>query len=96
MTSPILARKHYDEPSVFTAENLLREARRQKGLPAWTVPPVCILDPDGDIGRLLLDTGRARPAPHWACYHTELLLFEEADSPMGLVQPRSTPAASAP
>jgi len=37
-TPPILAHKHYDAPSAFTPESLLREARRQKGvarLDAW-------------------------------------------------------------
>ncbi len=29
---PILREKHYVAPSAFTAESLLREARRQKGL----------------------------------------------------------------
>jgi hypothetical protein len=29
---PILAQKHYAQPSAFTPENLLREARRQKQL----------------------------------------------------------------
>jgi hypothetical protein len=29
---PILAQKHYTQPSAFTPENLLREARRQKRL----------------------------------------------------------------
>ncbi|OHE81098.1 MAG: hypothetical protein A2107_06575 [Verrucomicrobia bacterium GWF2_62_7] len=86
MTSPILNHKHYGEPSVFTAENLLREARRQKGLAPGNVPPICILDPDGDIGRLLLNTGRARRSPEWACYHTELLVFEEAGVKTGLVR----------
>jgi uridine phosphorylase len=83
--SPILANKHYTEPSVFTVENLLREARRQKQILAATVPEVCVLDPDGDIGRLLLSTGRARPSPDWACYHTELLLFQHAGVRLGLV-----------
>jgi hypothetical protein len=50
-TPPILAGKHYDEPSAFVPENLLREARRQKGLKDGTVPSVCVLDPDGDIVR---------------------------------------------
>jgi uridine phosphorylase len=86
MTSPILNHKHYGEPSVFTAENLLREARRQKALAPGNVPQVCVLDPDGDIGRLLLDTGRARVSPDWACYHTDLLAFEHAGLEMGLVR----------
>jgi uridine phosphorylase len=29
---PILAQKHYDRPSAFAPESLLREARRQKRL----------------------------------------------------------------
>ena len=81
----ILSHKHYGEPSVFTAENLLREARRQKGLAPVDVPSICILDPDGDLGRLLLNTGSARVSQDWACYHTELLVFEQADLKLGLV-----------
>ena len=86
MPNPILAHKHYREPSVFTAPNLLREARRQKRLPSRTVPRICILDPDGDVGGLLLKTGIATPAPDWACYHTELLVFVNAGIKMGLVR----------
>ena len=82
----ILSHKHYRETSVFTADNLLREARRQKKLALATVPSVCILDPDGDIGRLLLDSGRAARSSNWACYHTELLLFEEAGLKFGLIR----------
>ena len=46
---PILIRKDYNAPSIFTPQNLLREARRQKGLPEGQVPEVCVLDPDGDL-----------------------------------------------
>ena len=49
--APILEHKYYGLSSVFTPENLLREARRQKGLAPGTVPAICILDPDGDLGR---------------------------------------------
>ena len=72
---PILRAKQYDRPSVFRPENLLREARRQKGLPEGKVPPICLLDPDGDVVRTLQATGRATPNPNWACYHTELYDF---------------------
>ena len=57
---PILSRKSLREPSVFDPKALLREARRQKGLAARDVPPVCILDPDGDIVRYLKASGEAR------------------------------------
>lgn len=54
---PILEHKHHAAPSVFTAANLMREARRQKRLPAAPVPPVCVLDPDGDLVDHLHATG---------------------------------------
>jgi hypothetical protein len=41
--APILADKRHSAPSAFTPENLLREARRQKGLAATPVPDVCVL-----------------------------------------------------
>lgn len=73
--SPILSNKVYTAPSLFTPENLLREARRQKGLDVGPIPEVCILDPDGDIVNYLVNTGQALRNPYWACYHTTLYNF---------------------
>lgn len=84
-TPPILSHKHYDAPSAFLPENLLREARRQKGLPAAAVPDVCILDPDGDIVRYLRATDRAKRHPGWACYHTDLHVFHSAGHEYGII-----------
>jgi len=84
-TPPILLNKHYAEPSVFTAENLLRGARRQKGLRHATVPRICVLDPDGDIVRWLVGMGRAERDPQWACYHTDLHAFTHDDIRFGIV-----------
>lgn len=75
MQPPILDNKIYDASSVFTAENLLREARRQKSITEGSIPTVCILDPDGDIAAHLMATGQAAIHPHWACYHTKLYVF---------------------
>lgn len=66
---PILSDKHHDDPSAFTPENLLREARRQKSADAVAVPKVCLLDPDGDIVRQLRANGRALRHEGWVCYH---------------------------
>lgn len=82
---PILTDKRSDEPSAFTPENLLREARRQKGLPVARVPDVCVLDPDGDLVRDLVRTGRAIRDRAWACYHTDLQLLEEDGLRLGFV-----------
>jgi uridine phosphorylase len=84
-TPPILAAKQYDAPSVFTPQNLLREARRQKSLAEAPVPSLCVLDPDGDIVRYLRATGQAELDPHWACYHTELYRFCRRDQVIGII-----------
>src|SRR5205823_2190659 len=72
---PILAQKHYTQPSAFTPENLLREARRQKRITGSSIPDICVLDPDGDMVRSLIARGEARLESGWACYHTELYSF---------------------
>jgi uridine phosphorylase len=82
---PILAGKDPDAPSVFEPAALLREARRQKGLPVANVPEVCILDPDGDIVRRLRETGAARRSETWPCYHSELYEFALGGPPAGIV-----------
>ncbi len=82
---PILAGKDYAAPSVFEARNLLREARRQKGLAAAPVPAICLLDPDGDVVRILLESGRGMRSRTWACYHTDLVEFTHAGARMGVV-----------
>ncbi len=85
MIPPILADKHYDAPSAFTPQNLLREARRQRALAHGTVPAICLLDPDGDLVRGLKADNRATRDPAWACYHTELHRFAEAEIEFGIV-----------
>ncbi|MDR3529507.1 MAG: hypothetical protein P4L90_02960 [Rhodopila sp.] len=49
----ITGAKQHTSPSVFRPENLLREARRQWGLPDESVPAVCALDPEGHMVRAL-------------------------------------------
>jgi uridine phosphorylase len=75
----LLRGKDHTQPSVFRPEHLLREARRQKGLPDRDVPAVCVLDPDGDLFRHARIGGRASLSPGWACYHTEVYELPLAD-----------------
>lgn len=72
-------------PSVFEPEALLREARRQKGLPLRRVPQLCILDPDGDLVRTLRKSGRATPIEAWPCYHTALHVFTLGGHTAGII-----------
>ena len=82
---PILQFKDPAATSVFQPANLLREARRQRGLQDADIPALCLLDPDGDIVRHLRRTGAAQPVPQWACYHTEMWQFTWQGLQFGVV-----------
>jgi len=82
---PLFDNKHPTAPSVFRPAALLREARRQKGLASVAVPPICILDPDGDIVQTLRRTGQAQRFDGWPCYHTALDTFTLGGKTVGIL-----------
>jgi hypothetical protein len=84
-TPPILLNKQFAEPTVFTAEKLLREAGRQKSLERAQVPRICLLDPDGDIVRWLVRTQGIGRDIGWACYRADLYAFTYAGIRFGIV-----------
>ena len=84
-SAPLLENKSPTASSVFSPAALLREARRQKGLSTADVPPVCILDPDGDILRRLKNSGEAKRFDEWRCYHTDLYTFSLAGETVGII-----------
>ena len=86
---PLLDNKNPSSPSVFRPAALLREARRQKGIPIVNVPAICILDPDGDIVRRLRKEGRSKPFEGWPCYHTQLDASNWPDKRLALSDLRS-------
>src|SRR5258708_5463243 len=83
--APLLERRDHVAPSVFRPENMLREARRQKGLPSGGVPPVCVLDPDGDIVAHVRRKYGATPCPQWACYHTTMWTCRIGELSCGII-----------
>ena len=66
ISADILRNKSYAEPSVFQPRNLLRESRRQNGIPLGKVPSICILDPDGNLLDYLKNENRALLNKFWA------------------------------
>lgn len=82
---PILDHKFYNKPSVFQPENLLREARRQKGITEFIIPEICILDPDGDIEEYVIQKHNAQLNKAWACYHTKLFEFNYGEIKVGII-----------
>jgi uridine phosphorylase len=83
--SPLLQNKYFERPPVFQPENLMRETRRQKGVPAGRIPQVCILDPDGDMVAHLVLKEQAERDPAWACYHTTLYRFKRGGMTFGII-----------
>ncbi|MBR9998468.1 MAG: nucleoside phosphorylase [Cyclobacteriaceae bacterium] len=81
----ILLDKHYEEPSLFLPENLLREARRQKNLPHCRVPSICLFDPDGDLFDYLKAGNQLGKIGSWACYHSELYRFKHDGIEIGII-----------
>lgn len=84
-STPLLTAKDYTAPAVFEPTNLLREARRQRGLAEIAVPAVSLLDPDGDIVRYLAASGSGRRHSGWACYHTEMWTVDLDGIEIGVV-----------
>lgn len=82
---PLLDNKDFNRPSIFSPENLLREARRQNSIPNGKIPDICVLDPDGDLVRRLTNEKKAVLNPFWACYHTQLFNFMYEGVEFGIV-----------
>lgn len=80
-----LLRHRLNLPSAFTPEALMEAVRTERGVSAEPVPPVCLLDFDGDLTDWLVKTGSARSWPSWACFHTTLYSIEVDGSPCGIV-----------
>lgn len=65
-----------EQVSAFTPEALVAAVRDERGLTAKPVPPVCVLDFDGDLTDWLVSTGAVLPCPDWACFHTAMHTLE--------------------
>lgn len=78
-------RTDFDDPSLFVAEKMLREARRQRGVDEESVPSICVLDPDGDLLAFLQRHHGACRMEGWACYHTDLWEVEWQGLRLGVV-----------
>jgi uridine phosphorylase len=83
-TVPLLAHP-LEEPSAFTPEALLEAARVSRGLPRDPVPPVCILDFDGDLTDWLVATGAAELWKSWACFPTTMHALDVDETSCGIV-----------
>lgn len=70
--SPLL-RHPLSAASVFRPADLMQAVRDARGLPEDPVPPICVLDFDGDLSDGLVRDGAVTPVHSWACFHTQML-----------------------
>lgn len=59
-------------PSAFTPERLMAAVRADRGLAQEPVPPLCVLDFDGDLSDQLAAQSITTPWTSWACFHTSM------------------------
>jgi uridine phosphorylase len=71
--------------SAFTPEGLIAAVRAERGLARDPVPPICILEFDGDLTDWLVSTGAAQALHSWACFHTTMYSMEIGGIPCGVV-----------
>jgi uridine phosphorylase len=74
-----------EEPPAFTPEALLEAVRAARSLPRDAVPPVCVLDFDGDLTDWMVMTGAVKTWKSWACFHTTMHALEVDGTPCGIV-----------
>jgi uridine phosphorylase len=75
-----------DESTAFTPQSLMDTVRRARCIPdGGDVPPICILEFDGDITDWLVGQGLARRFPAWPCFHTTMFAIEVEDVQCGII-----------
>lgn len=80
-----LLRHPLQSPSAFTPERLMDAVRAERGLATLPVPPLCVLDFDGDLSDHLAERQISSPWRSWACFHTSMRVATIAGIACGIV-----------
>src|SRR5258708_39098988 len=84
-SSPPILRHALDQRSAFTPENLIDDVRRSRQVPAGIVPPLGILEFDGDITDWLVRGGIAKRFAPWAWFHTSMYTMDLGGVAFGII-----------
>lgn len=74
-----------DEPTVFRPDDLVAAVRQQRGVGVGSIPPLCVLEFDGDLTDKLIARGLVRRCAHWPCFHTDMWLWPKDNPRCGIV-----------
>jgi uridine phosphorylase len=83
--NPPILRHAIGQRSAFTADKLMEECRRMREVPEGAVPPVCILEFDGDLTDWLVQAGIANSFSSWACFHTTMFAMNLEGVSCGII-----------
>jgi uridine phosphorylase len=74
-----------EEPSEFTASNLMESVRRTRQIPNSVIPRLCVLEFDGDLTDWLVGQGLAKPFQSWQCFHTTMFAIDVEGLTCGII-----------
>ena len=74
-----------DAPTVFTPRELVEAVRAQRGRDNGPIPPVCLLEFDGDLTDEMVCLGEVERCTAWPCFHTEMWIWHSGELSCGIV-----------
>jgi uridine phosphorylase len=82
--TPILDHR-LNEPTAFRPEDLVKAVRQQRGKGNGSIPPLGVLEFDGDLTDKLIARDEVRRCEDWPCFHTDMWLWPKDEPRCGIV-----------
>jgi uridine phosphorylase len=74
-----------EEPTAFRPEDLVEAVRQQRGKGDGSIPPLGVLEFDGDLIDKLIARDEVRRCADWPCFHTDMWLWPNDEPRCGIV-----------
>jgi len=74
-----------DEPTAFRPEDLVEAVRQQRRKGNGSIPPLGVLEFDGDLIDKLIARDEVRRCTDWPCFHTDMWLWPKHEPCCGIV-----------
>ena len=74
-----------NEPTAFRPEDLVDAVREQRGKGKGSIPPLGVLEFDGDLIDKLIARGEVDRCEDWPCFHTDMWLWPKDEPRCGIV-----------
>jgi uridine phosphorylase len=85
MTDLPLMNHALSERTAFRPEDLVEAVRQQRGKGNGSIPPLGVLEFDGDLTDKLIARDEVRRCEDWPCFHTEMWLWPKKEPRCGIV-----------